>query len=350
MRMKRCAFSPRPLARAPTTLHMTADDLSRRDAFSTTLKGAAALSGLAATGTAPTHALGELPEVAQLSRLPAHAVVKTQDMAALVDFLTKGVGLRVLRTEKAADGAEVNFVGFGPEQLVIPSEFQPGLSTFADYGGHFSFKLVSVPEDEPLDVGFGLAYFKLGMPFYRFSKVLEYGGEVISSYGWTYVRAPGGLPLQIVLGDQPRDPIMLAAVYVKDIKKAEAYYAKLGMKRQDFPYARATVPSVFEPQQPKNSVFMGFSDDSFGMLLLPCPREIKSLNVGNVYQGLEIETNDLALAAGDLGATLPADDTAFRRVAGRDVDGYGLSFISAEDEQRALKAAPQLSPPTITYG
>ena len=70
---------------------------------------------------------------------------------------------------------------------------------------------------------------------------------------------------------QVRDPFMFAALNVRDIKAAEAYYTKLGMRRCKYPRARVAEVSPFEPPQPKDSVYMSFADDAFGVLLLPIP-------------------------------------------------------------------------------
>ena len=64
--------------------------------------------------------------------------------------------------------------------------------------------------------------------------------------------------MQVILGDQVRDPFMFAALNVRDIKATEAYYAKLGMRRCKLPRARVAEVSPFEPPQPKDSVYMSF--------------------------------------------------------------------------------------------
>ena len=101
----------------------------------------------------------------------------------------------------------------------------------------------------------------------------------------------------MVLGDQVRDPFMFAAVRVADLKASEAFYVgELGMRRLPYPRAREALTSPFEPQQPKGSVYLGYSPDTFGLLLLPRDRAERRRNgptvrMGEVWGGLRVVTS-----------------------------------------------------------
>jgi hypothetical protein len=60
--------------------------------------------------------------------------------------------------------------------------------------------------------------------------------------------------------------------------------------------ARPALKSNFEPQQPIRSVYLGYSPDSFGLLLLYRPQkkgQSKKIDVGTVWGGLRVVTEGL---------------------------------------------------------
>lgn len=72
---------------------------------------------------------------------------------------------------------------------------------------------------------------ELGVPQYRISQMVKYGGNVIDAYGWVNVVSPAGLPVRGIVGIRP-DPIMFLAVNCVDVAKSEEFYNKLGFVRQ----------------------------------------------------------------------------------------------------------------------
>jgi len=176
----------------------------------------AALFGALSSGQpAPASALGTLPETAAQSRAIAQAVVRLPAgmTPTAVSFFTSALFAKVLQGPMLRDdGSVVTTIGFGPQEYAVPADFVPGISGFSEYGSHFSLQLIAPPlaaadgSDQGSATvptrGDGLAYVAMGVPQYRVSKLIEYGGEIKSSYGFTVVDAPGGLPLQVVLGDQ----------------------------------------------------------------------------------------------------------------------------------------------------
>ena len=198
--------------------------VGRRSALqaASTLLPAALLGSIALNLPTPVSALGTLPETAAQTRAIAQAVVQLPAgmTPTAVSFFTKSLFAEVLQGPMLRDdGSVVTTIGFGPQEYAVPASFVPGVSAFTDYGSHFSLQLIAPPlavERSSNNVGAagavtsastptpgdGVAYIALGVPQYRVSKLIEYGGDIKSSYGFTVVDAPGGLPLHVVLGDQ----------------------------------------------------------------------------------------------------------------------------------------------------
>jgi len=132
------------------------------------------------------------------------------------------------------------------------------------------------------------------VPSLRLSKLVESGGNIKSAYGWVLVDSPGGLRHQIIVGTR-RDPIMMLAINVPDLKKATDFYGTtLGMKEQPYPLSR--IPeSIYEPKQPKGSKYLAYNQDGFGVLLLPLPKkEVKNgVRLGGVVDKLAILGTDV---------------------------------------------------------
>jgi len=64
--------------------------------------------------------------------------------------------------------------------------------------------------------------------------------------------------------------------------------------------ARPALVSNFEPEQPPRSVYLGYSPDTFGLLLLPRPKkrgQAKKIDVGTVWGGLRIVNDDSSATA-----------------------------------------------------
>lgn len=336
---------------SPSSSALFESSQPRRDFLFESAAAAAGAGAAAGAITAPLWtsapaalAVGTLPETTKLPRVAVQGSVRVSSSAPLVDFLTKGLGFTVLRREQySVNGkrAITTTVGYGPEQLAVPTDFAPGVTSFQGYGGHFTLQLVEVMDEKDDGVlrfyepGTGLAYIQIGLPNYRISKLLEYGGEITSSYGFTEVVAPGGLPLRIILGNSVRDPFMFQALYTTNLAASENFYTReIGMKRCKYPRARPVEESSFEPPQPKGSVFLSYSEDSFGVLLLSRDKKDASkgpIRAGSVYGGLVIATDG---AGGGVGGAGAAGDGAAGEAATLprplvDPDGFGVSFLPA---------------------
>lgn len=183
---------------------------SRRSTLGQWMVGGGSAVAASTLGPMRSDALGTMPEVATLPRVATHAVVNVAESEVLLEFLTKALGMNVLRSRSTSDGGSVSFLGYGPEELEIPPDFVPGVSNWPDYGAHFSLEVVSKPDAQGdgrlrfFEPGNGLQYIQLGVPQFRISKLLEYGGEIEYAYGYTVVKAPGGLRFQVCLCPHPQ--------------------------------------------------------------------------------------------------------------------------------------------------
>jgi len=303
------------------------------------LNQAAGLASLAVgTGAlaAPAQAIGDLVEFAGDARFLQSLEVNVPNLAEALPFYTVALSMKVLRTS-IVDGRNVTFLGYGPEQLTTPPDFIPGVSSFNTYGGHFSLKLVEAKKEEGaaeafFEQGTAFQYLQIAVPYYSIGKVVFYGGDIKYGYGYLIVTAPGGLPLQVFFGDRG-DPMQFIALRTNDLKKSIAYYQDvLGMKKLPYPQLRAQKKSMFEPEQPKGSVLMGYNKEGMGVLLLPKSAGGKApARPGSLVGGLTVVGG-----AGDVAAA--AEGGALR-----DPDGNPVAFLEKDDFDRSLSGAGVLS-------
>lgn len=288
-------------------------------------------------------AIGELFEFKQQARFAQHATVQVPDMAAALRFFVQGVGMEVIRT-RAGPQFNTTVVGFGPEALQVPPDFVFGVSSMRSYGGHFTLELNSQKEvggggeedvDFFYDPGNGVQFVQIAVESYRISQVIKAGGIVESGYGFLQVLAPGGLRIKLLAGER-RDPPMFVGVKVKDMKRSIKWYTDIaGMSVLPYPKARAP-GSPFEPDQPKNSVFMAYEGEAFGVLLLPAEKG-ENVNPGSAFS-VSILAEDVDKVAGDLGGIVSVDNLrgGTRFVSTSDPDGYSVKFIEYEDWKKEL--------------
>ena len=193
------------------------------------------------------------------------------------------------------------WLGFGPETLSIPDSFTFPVSSFSQYGGHASIHIRYDPKstkllykrssgeynNEPAP-GDSIAYLQLGVPQYRISQMVKYGGNVLDAYGWVNVVCPAGLPIRAIVGIRP-DPLMFLAINCVDISQSEEFYSKLGFVRQEYPYARLNSgQGQFEPPQPTKSVYLAPSSNSMGVLLLQNKNRKKSVVPNPVLRSMNV--------------------------------------------------------------
>lgn len=307
------------------------------------LAGGSAVMAAAAGSPRPAGAIGELYEFKDQARFATHATIQVPDMAAALKFYVDGVGMKVLRT-RAGPLFNTTVVGFGPEALQVPPSFVFGVSSPSVYGGHFTLELntqkeVAAGGEEDVDFfydpGNGVQFLQIAVDSYRISQVVKAGGIIESGYGFLNVLAPGGLRVTLLSGLR-RDPPMFLAIKVKDMKRSVQWYTDIaGMSKLPFPKARAP-GSPFEPEQPKDSVFMAYEGEAFGVVLLPAAKG-EQINPGGAIS-VAVLAEDVDKIAEDLGGRVSVDSArgGTRSVAVADPDGYSLKFVEYSDWEKQL--------------
>mmetsp|Transcript_3181 Transcript_3181/g.9329 ORF Transcript_3181/g.9329 Transcript_3181/m.9329 type:complete len:305 (+) Transcript_3181:217-1131(+) len=248
--------------------------VARRAALRTAAAGAASLIATDALAAASELDAGRAAEYyGACAVVPRRLVIYSENVAATVAFLEQGLELG--NVEARPDGS--TRVAFGPTQLSRPKDFVPGISSFDVDGGHFAFEVRPaagvLPPDPDKD---NVAYVQLALGnSFRASKILKFGGELRDGYGAWSLGAPGGLPLRLVVGDERRDRAMYVAYRCANPTKTAAFYEARGFRRAPYPRARPPTreESPFDPNPPKNSVYLETCPDSFGILLIPDRRK-----------------------------------------------------------------------------
>ncbi len=184
-------------------------------------------------------------------------------------------------------------MGFGPEEMNIPNEFEMAVSSFASYGGHASIcirydsQAIETFYKQGNDVsGENIAYVQVGVPEYRISQMVKNGGNILDAYGVVNVISPSGLPMRGIVGISP-DPIMFVALNCQNLKQSREFYEQLGFVAQEYPFCRPNKGmGQFEPPQPNNSVYLAPSANSMGVLLLQSKK--RNVKVNPAFRGMKI--------------------------------------------------------------
>lgn len=99
-----------------------------------------------------------------------HAVIECRDLDDEVDFWTKGMGMRVLRT-RTIGGKQTKFVGYGPETLK------------SSVGGHFALEITEA--EGKFDIGTGFQRFNFEVPPKHYNLNLKNWGHLCVSAPWS---------------------------------------------------------------------------------------------------------------------------------------------------------------------
>lgn len=249
--------------------------------------------------TSSEAAVGTLPEFSDKNAVIQGVTVNVADNTQfynMVDFLREGFGFKVLRQSVTGSVSSV-WLGFGPEQMSVPSDFVIPVSSFGTYGGHasievrFDAKATETFYDGVKVEGTNIAYLQVGVPGYRISQMMKYGGNVKDAFGLVNVISPAGIPFRSIVGISP-DPIMFIAIYTSNIAESCAFYESLGITKQQYPYARlGSGTGQFEPPQPKGSVYLSTSPNSMGILLLPTEKKKTKLTPNPAFNALRVVYN-----------------------------------------------------------
>eukprot|EP01041_Mallomonas_annulata_P006952 gene6952-14113_t len=242
-------------------------------------------------------ALYEFKEQPMLINDVSFNVIETESEAIAFEKTFENA-CQILRTSRK-NGENSTVLGFGPDSYRISPDFLPGVTNLAQYGGHATITIHSQQLDEDTVLAFekgfgnGLSFIKIGADNLRLSKAIAAGAKILSGYGYVDLETQGGIPLQIVIGDR-RDPLMNACLRVSDLASTVDFLqATLGMKVLPFQLARPA-GSIFEAVQPEGSVYMGYSEDTFGLLLVPVKKGV-SVSVGSQLRGFSILFDDSRL-------------------------------------------------------
>mmetsp|Transcript_14520 Transcript_14520/g.17514 ORF Transcript_14520/g.17514 Transcript_14520/m.17514 type:complete len:255 (+) Transcript_14520:1-765(+) len=254
----------------------------------------------------------------------------------MVKFLEDAFDFKILRQIKAGPNSDT-WMGFGPEELSIPSNFEIPVSSFAEYGGHASIHIRYDAQDSNVYYkngdnapGDNIAFLQIGVPTYRVSQMVKNGGNVLDAYGYVNVVSPCGFPMRSIVGISP-DPIMMVAINCQDVQRSRAFYEKLGFVEQEYPYARPSKGTgQFEPPQPPQSVYLAPSPNCMGVLLLQSKNKRKGVTPNPVVRSLNIVYK-------------PSEDTTASEdeIFFSDPSGIGISLQTVEQfekEQSITKA------------
>jgi hypothetical protein len=296
-------------------------------------------------------AVGTLPELASTNAVLQGITVKVADKSqqdAMISFLVDGFDCKVLR-KRIRGGLEETWLGFGPEELDVPSDFQIPVSSFNVYGGHASVHLVyDASLKSPLyrtgdesPPGDNVAYLQVAVPGYRISKIQASGGVIKDAYGLVNAVSPSGLPVRGVVGLWP-DPLMLVAINCANVADSARFYRQLGFQELPVPYSRpSNGATIFEPEPPQGSVYMSpCATGGMGVLLLPAPRRRQSaLTPNRAIQSLDIVYTPTSTSE-DGGSNSDPEGSSSGAPSLVDPSGVPISFQSASAfvaEERATR-------------
>lgn len=224
-------------------------------------------------------------------------------------------------------------MGFGPEEMKIPTTFELPVSSFNQYGGHASICIrydtqtsnVYYKKGDTNPPGSNIAYVQMGVPSYRISQMVNYGGFVIDAYGLVNVISPSGIPMRGIIGISP-DPIMFVALNCQNVKESRVFYEQLGFVEQEYPYCRPNKGmGQFEPPQPKNSVYLAPSKNSIGVLLL----QSKDKKKKNVVPNPAFRSMNIVYTPSE--GTVVSSNEVLKVL---DPNGTGITFQSYNDFEK----------------
>lgn len=239
-----------------------------------------------------TRAMGNLPEFSNQPLLLQDVSFNVQDIDKEVEMIEELFQGRCKELRRFTKDQEVySVVGFGPDAFEKGENFVPGVTNWNYYGGHGTITLrskVLKGDDDVMDIydrGNGFQCIKVGASTIRISKAIQkgietslifilfclspstIGGVVKYAYGWIDIDSPNNLPYHVIIGER-FDPLVAPYIRVKNVNETGKWLEdQLGMKKLPFPLAR-TAGSMYEPVQPRNSSYYGYSEDSMGLLIM----------------------------------------------------------------------------------
>jgi hypothetical protein len=301
-------------------------------------------------------AVGTLPEYSDSNAVLQGITIDVADKSQqkdMIAFLQDGFKMQLLRQRQVGSVTDT-WMGFGPEQMSIPGEWEPAVSSWASYGGHASVHIrydgqtvepyytkgngngndsdndSGAPAPGNSNSNSNIAYLQLGVPEYRVSQMVKNGGNVYNGYGIVEVISPSGLPVRGIVGIRP-DPMMLIALNCKSVKESKEFYQQLGFVEQEYPYCRPNRgKGQFEPEQPKKSVYLAPSKNSMGVLLLQAEKKGKRMNANPAVRSLNIVFQPSEGTVVDVDVDADADADVGEQLKVIDPSAVPIAFESIE--------------------
>lgn len=112
-------------------------------------------------------------------------------------------------------------------------------------------------------------------------------------------------------------------------------------------YKNSAPESIYEPKQPKGSVYLAYNPDGFGVLLLPTEKKVKSVRPGGIVDKLAVlDTDVLGQGVDGLKAQNAvikyageAPGIGTRVAVTSDPNGLGIVLVEYEDLEKELRDA-----------
>jgi len=291
-----------------------------------------------------------------------HTVYLVDDLERTVDFCTKALGMKVLRTRQLPkQGATCVYVGYGPE------------------GEFFTIQLYGKTDAQGYDLGDSFWGYALTLPHESETDVLDdaklkpLGGSVADPMSM-WVLGPNMVPDEDVNIQKPiergygygpaklvfevnngtvRDPLARVRMRVTDLEKSISFYESLGMKLHQ---KRAHL--LDEPFDTRLTAIMGFGENEHdsGNIELIYVYNTKELDLGERFRQLSVSTKNVTAAVERMTedgykffkepAKLDSIDTEVAAL--RDPDGYVVVLVKEEDFMNEIAEAASPDAAAVT--
>lgn len=261
-----------------------------------------------------------------------HVVYRVGDLQKHLDFYTKALGMKLLRSRDIpADKYSNAFLGYGPEET------------------NFALELTSNYGVDSYDLGEGFGHFGVATP-----DVHKLAEEIKKQGGGTITREPGpvkggstviafakdptGYMWELIERPQTKEPLCQVMLRVSDLQKSIDYYTKvLGMK---------LLRTRDNPEYKYTLAFLGYGPEEDNCVLeLTYNYGKMDYAKGNAYAQVAISTTDVYKTAEQIRAAGgaitrepgPVPGIGTKILATTDPDGWKYVLVDNEDFLNELK-------------
>eukprot|EP00877_Chromochloris_zofingiensis_P005126 jgi/Chrzof1/14614/Cz09g09150.t1 len=260
-----------------------------------------------------------------------HAVYRVGDLQKTVDFYTKLLGMKVLRSRDIPEDKYSNtFLGYGPETT------------------NFALELTYNYGVDSYDLGEGFGHFGVALPdVYKAAEKIKAGGGKITREpgpvkgGETviaFAEDPTGYKWELIQRPQTPEPLCQVMLRVGDLQRSIDWYQNvLGMK---------LLRTRDNPEYKYTLAFMGYGpEDSSTVIELTYNYDKKEYTKGNAYAQVAISTNDVYKSGEQIkaaGGALtkepgPVPGIGTKILATVDPDGYKYVLVDEQDFLKELE-------------